>query len=242
MRYVWIASNNIVAGATGPSLTLTREDQGDAITVQVFGQTGTLEAGCTSAWNEVTATAPLKVPFTAAPYIVGTRAVGSTLRVVRNTEWTIWTANTFTYAWYANGVYIPGTVGHTTFKPTLAQKGKRITARVTGSRPGYATASRMTAATAKIAQTSAPTISGIRKIGYTLTAHPGTWTAGTHLVYKWYSDENDYIPGSAGHATLKLTGAMFDKSIRVTVTGSLSGYQTITRSSGITVPVRPRYE
>ena len=62
----------------------------------------------------------------------------------------VWTrGTTLSYAWYANGKAIK----HATAKRltlTKAQKGKRITVKVTGKQAGYTTASKTSARTAKV--------------------------------------------------------------------------------------------
>jgi hypothetical protein len=83
------------------------------------------------------------------PTISGTKRVGYRLTANHGT----WTAGTsFSYAWYANGVYISGSSGptHSTFVLTGAQRGKTITVRVTGKKAGYTTLTRVSAATVKI--------------------------------------------------------------------------------------------
>lgn len=93
----------------------------------------------------------------------------------------------------------------------------------------------MSAKTAKIALTATPTISGTLRVGYTLTAHHNTWTTGTAFAYRWYAS-GAAITG-ATHSTFKLTSAQRGKTITVKVTGSLSGYQTITRTSAATAKI-----
>jgi hypothetical protein len=166
--------------------------------------------------------------------VTGIAAVGLTLTAKRGS----WTAGTaFSYAWYANGVYISGTFGatHSTFKLTSAQKGKQISVKVIGTKSGYATATRISARTAKVALTALPTITGVKRVGYALTAHPGTWTAGTRFAYRWYA--NGIAITGATHATFKLTSAQRGKTIKVAVTGVLSGYATVTRVSAATTKV-----
>ena len=70
-------------------------------------------------------------------------------------------------------------------------------------------------------------------MGYTLTANAGTWTPGAALAYQWYAN------GSAlgGGASLKLTAAHQGKKITVRVTGSLSGYVTVSHTSRATASV-----
>ncbi|MFF2387522.1 carboxypeptidase regulatory-like domain-containing protein, partial [Agromyces sp. NPDC058104] len=122
-----------------------------------------------------------------------------------------------------------------TFKLTSAQAGKAITVAVKGALSGYATVSKTSAATAKVATTATPTISGTVKVGSTLTAKPGTWTTGTTFTYQWYA-AGTAITGATG-STFTPTTTHKGKTITVKVTGALSGYPTIAKTSAATVPV-----
>ena len=78
----------------------------------------------------------------------------------------------------------------------------------------------------------APSISGTKKVGRTLTAVPHSWTPGTSLRYQWYA-------GSAAiryatHRTYKLPNAAKGKRIRVKVTGRKAGYTTAAKYSART--------
>jgi beta-glucosidase-like glycosyl hydrolase len=70
----------------------------------------------------------------ATPKIKGTAKVGKTLKVTKGS----WTAGAkFTYRWYAGGKAIKGAT-KASLKLKAAQKGKKITVRVTGKLAGYA--------------------------------------------------------------------------------------------------------
>jgi hypothetical protein len=82
----------------------------------------------------------------AKPVIHGTPEVGEML-TVRHGHWSRGT--TFSYTWYAG----PKAIKHQTSATLMlakAQRGLRIRVRVTGTRPGYATASRTSARTRKV--------------------------------------------------------------------------------------------
>lgn len=83
-----------------------------------------------------------------------------------------------------------------------------------------------------------PTITGTLYVGYKLTAHPGTWTSGTTLTYRWYAN-GSYISGSTSRSsTFTLTSAQRWKYITVKVTGTKTGYTTVTRASKATGQIR----
>ena len=83
--------------------------------------------------------------------------------------------------------------------------------------------------------TSTPTISGTPRVGHTLTAHPGTWTAGTSFTYRWYAAGKP-IPGATQNA-LTLNHHQRGKKIKVAVTGTKTGYRTVTTTSTAIGPV-----
>jgi hypothetical protein len=80
------------------------------------------------------------------PVITGTRAAGRTL-AVRTGSWSPGTG--LKYRWYRSGQPIKKAT-HKTYKLVAADRGKTIKVRVTGSKPGYTTAPRYSAATSRI--------------------------------------------------------------------------------------------
>lgn len=81
-----------------------------------------------------------------------------------------------------------------------------------------------------------PHISGIAKVGSTLTVKAGTWHPGTvSLTYQW-SRGGVQIVGATG-STYTLTNADVNSAITVTVTGTESGYTTDSVTSAPTIEV-----
>ncbi|UOQ88482.1 hypothetical protein MUN74_14550 [Agromyces endophyticus] len=223
--YKWFASGVAISGATASTYKLTSAQAGKTISVVVTGTVG----GNIRAIKQSAATA--KVATVATPTISGTAAVGSTLTAKPGT----WTSGTvFSYQWYASGTAITGATA-STFKLTSAQAGKTVTVTVKGALSGYTTVSKSSAATAKVATVATPTISGTAAVGSTLTAKPGTWTTGTTFSYQWYAS-GTAISGATS-STFKLTSLQKGKTITVKVTGSLSGYPTIAKTSAATAAV-----
>ena len=91
--------------------------------------------------------APGTLSPTPKPKIKGTPEVGKKL-TAKPGAWGPG-AVTKTYKWFANGKAIPGATGK---KLTLkaAQAGKKITVKVTGTKPGYTKVTRTSAATVKV--------------------------------------------------------------------------------------------
>ena len=142
--YTWSVDGSPVAGATGATYRPRPADLGKAVHVAVTGsKPGYPDVTTTSTDTAVVGRGVLS---TSKPTILGLTKVGKKLTAVAG----VWTrGTTLGYAWFANGKAIK----HATAKRltlTKAQKGKRITVKVTGKQAGYTTASKTSARTAKI--------------------------------------------------------------------------------------------
>ncbi|MEU1972179.1 carboxypeptidase regulatory-like domain-containing protein [Microbacterium sp. NPDC019599] len=224
--YQWYANGAAISGATGQAYTVTSSQRDKQFAVKVTGR----QAGFTSVAKTSAATS--RVTTAATPSISGTLAVGSKLTAKPNT-WTSGVA--FSYQWYANGAAISGATGQT-FVPGSAQRGTQLTVKVTGRKSGYGTVAKVSAPSKPIATVSTPGIAGSAVVGATLTAKPGTWTSGTTFTYQWFVSGTS-ISGATG-STFRVTRGHVNKTITVKVTGALSGYQTIARTSAATSAVR----
>lgn len=82
-------------------------------------------------------------------------------------------------------------------------------------------------------QSTAPVISGTVAVGSRLSVTLGTWTTGAAFTYDWY------VGGAVvSHGTTFTPRAVdVGSSIRVAITGSRFGYQTVRRESTLTAPV-----
>lgn len=238
--YKWLAEGTAITGATAKTYVPTAAEVGKRIQVTVTGsKAGYLTTFATSQATAAVAPAvAVPVANTVAPTISGTPKVGQTLTVSPGT----WTPAgvTFTYQWLADGVAITGATG-TSFTPGTARAGKKLSVAVTGSKPGYTSATVTTAETAPLAQLpqlgyATPTITGTAKVGQTLTANEGTWTPdGITFTYQWYSE--GVLVSGATAKTYVPTAADVGKRIQVRVTGAKSGYLTTFATSAPTVKV-----
>lgn len=223
--FQWYADGVAVSGATAATFTLTTAQANKKMTVRVT----TTKAGHATA--TFTSTPGFKVILTGALYVSGTRAVGSTLTAVTGT----WTPNTtFTYRWFADGVAISGATGRT-YTATAATANKKLTVAVRGTANGYSNATRTSPSTAKIATAPIPKISGTLKVASTLEATAGTWSPGTTLTYQWYA--NGVAITNANGTSFKLTSAQRGKTITVRVTGTATGYNSISRTTAATAKI-----
>jgi hypothetical protein len=173
------------------------------------------------------------------PAVKGTAKVGSTLTATPGTWGPSGVA--LKYQWKANGVAITGATA-TTFKLTATQVGKTLTFSVTGTKTGYIAATKTSAATGTVMALNpvltspTPKITGTVKVGYTLTAVPGTWgPAPVTLKYQWKANGVAITGATAG--TYKPSAAVVGKTISVTVTGSKAGYNTAAKTSALTARV-----
>ncbi len=233
--YQWKADGVALSGATASTYTPSSATLGKKISVTVSGG----KTGYTGASRTSVATAAVVAGTFAAvtPTITGTAKVGSTLTAVPG-EWGP-APVAFTYQWKANGTALSGATG-STYRPSAATLGKTITVTVSGTKAGYTSATRTSAATAAVASGTltavTPKITGTAKVGSTLTATAGTWgPAPVALTYQWKA--NGTAISGATATTYKPTSATVGKTITVTVTGKKTAYTTATRTSTATAAV-----
>jgi serine protease len=233
LSFQWYRSGVASLAATGSTYTVGAADLGHALTVSATGTRDgyaplTVGSTPTPAVVPGTLTAPI-------PLIGGTRKVGYTLTAAPGA----WSAGTaLKYQWYRSGVAISGA---TASRYTLGayDQGKTMRVRVTGTRVGYTTLSKDSASTTAVATGSltagTPWISGYPRAGYTLTANPGAWTAGSTLRYQWY--RSGVAIAGATAKTYRLVAADRYDTIKFRVVGSKAGYNTVTKYSGPSIRI-----
>lgn len=226
--YQWRRNGQMISGATKPTYTPTGADAGKTLTVSVVGTAdGRTPTTTESAKTPVVAVGDLTA---STPKISGTVRVGSTLRALAGS----WTSGTrFTYQWYANGTAISGATGFS-FTPTATQRLKTLKVRITGSRTGYAPASRTSATSAAVASgvfsQSAPVIIGQAAPGSKLTlSRPPSTPAATSAAYRWKLDGRS-ITGATG-SSITVRSSWRGHNITVSATVKKSGYTTKTVTS-----------
>jgi len=223
-----------IDGAADEEYTLTGDDEGARIRVVV---TGTNDAGSTTAFSDLTAPIdpePVSPPEnTDAPTVSGSIGVGAVLAADDGT----WTGNptpTYTYQWQRcdeTGVYCTDISGadDPTYTQTRDDVGFRIRVKVTGSNSegeSSAFSDPTETVTAPPANTTPPSISGDPKVGETLTADPGEWSAypDPEFSYQWQrcdADGNNCVDiDGATDNEYTATDADTGKKLRVKVTAS----------------------
>jgi subtilisin family serine protease len=161
-----------------------------------------------------------------APKVSGLAVVGETLRASID----FWDEQvSFDVNWFSNGTLVSS--GSDQYRIQKSDHNKRITFSVTGSRENFSTLSRTSAptaaVTARFSRAPNPTVSGTMKVGNTLTASAGSWSASPAFSYQWLRN-NTAIPG-AKSKTYKLQPADFGARVSVRVTGNKRGYHTESR-------------
>jgi hypothetical protein len=226
----WSPSYRWVVGGVPQQDTMWGGISPLALTSSMVGQRITLRmtAYLDGASLQVTATGPVVLAGTVTgttPTISGTAKVGSTLTASPGT----WgpAPVTLAYQWYRSGTAISGATA-STYKLTTTDQTKTITVKVTGTKSGYTTAARTSAATTAVLGSftaPTPTLSGTQKVGYTLTANPGTWSPTPSTpTYQWYRS-GTAISGATAK-TYKLTSTDKGTYVKVRVAGARSGYLT----------------
>lgn len=234
LNYQWYCGGSAIKGATKTSYLLVGTDAGKRITVKV---TGTKTGYATVAKTSKATAAITKAKLTSStPKITGTKTVGHKLKAATG-KWT--SGTTLKYQWYRSGSAIKGAT-KASHALVGADAGKRITVKVTGTKTGYTTVAKISSRTTAIAKgslaSSSPKITGTTKVGNKLKATAGKWTSGTKLKYQWYRGGSG-IKGATGKS-YKLPKSTRRYAIKVKVTGSKSGYVSVTKTSKSTAKIR----
>lgn len=145
--YQWNADGEPIADATKSSYKIAPELVGKKITVTVTGAKAnyTTVTKASKATKKVAALTFSKKP---APKIKGKAVVGNVL-TAKPGSWSPKSGTTFSYGWYAAGQPIEGATD-LTFTLTEEHLGKKITFKVTATKPGYKTVTKTAKATAKV--------------------------------------------------------------------------------------------
>lgn len=229
LSYQWFADDEFIDGATAATFTPGVEQLDAVITVAVTGEKPGYTA-VTRTSDPTDAITEGDLVATPTPLITGQAKARAVLTAVAGA----WDAGvTLAYQWYADGEPVDGATSET-FTPSLDDIESVLTVRVTGTRFGYVTVSKTSAATSAIATAAFelspdPTVGGESKVAVELTADAGTWDDGARLSYQWFAG---YLPIEGADAESFTPGvAELGATITVSVTATKDGYDTTTRSS-----------
>ncbi|MFL6088824.1 MAG: carboxypeptidase regulatory-like domain-containing protein [Aeromicrobium sp.] len=241
--YVWKAGGTAISGATSKTYVPVAGDVGKTITVTVTAKKSGLTNGtATSSPTPAVAAADASVlSNTSAPTISGTPKVGQTLTANDGT-WSS-TPDSYTYVWRAGGTVVSGATSKT-YSPVAGDVGKTITVEVTAKKSGFTDGTAASSPTAAVqaadgsvlSNTAAPTISGTAKVGQTLTANEGAWSATPDsFTYVWKAGGTT-ISGATSKTYVPVAGDV-GKTITVTVTAKKTGFNDGTATSAPTAAV-----
>ncbi|MEW1628926.1 hypothetical protein AB0387_16170 [Streptomyces sp. NPDC089173] len=146
--YQWKADGTAIAGARGATYTVPAQLLGKTVTVTVTAAlTGHSSASATSAAVKVAKGDAPKA--TARPVISGKAKVGAKLTAGAG-KWSL-KPTSYSYQWYANGKAISKATG-VTLTLKAAQRGKKITVKVTAHRTGHTSGASTSTATKAVAR------------------------------------------------------------------------------------------
>jgi len=236
VSYQWKAGTTLV-GSNQPTYTPTPADYNKKITVTVTGASPNL------AWSAPAVSNPshpiARATITKHSLVVtGHRNVGQEL-TVSTQDWGP-APVALTYQWYRNGKAI-GHATAATYKQTSSDRGRRIDAKVIGTKAGYTTTSTITATHTLtgytlLSATPVPTISGDATVGQKLTATAGDWAPATvSLSYQW--KVGGKAIAKATRSTFTIPTSYVGKVITVTVTGRKTNYAAAAVTSTPTAPI-----
>jgi len=178
--------------------------------------------------------------FTSAPRpkVVGTARVGRTL-TARAGTWR--PAAKVSYRWLRDGRPVPGATREA-YTLKAADKGRKVSVRVTARRTGYAATTKVSA-TRKVAAgrfTSAPRpkVVGTARVGRRLTARVGTWRPAAKVSYQWLRSGRK-ITGATS-PRYRVRAADKGRRISVRVTAVRAGFARAAVTSRATAVVRAR--
>lgn len=238
--YQWYRGTSTISGATAATYRTTSTDLGKQIRVRVTYKrsgyvsvsrysafTGAIEPGIIAVTPKLDDTTPV---------------VGQVLKITDATSIGSWNPSdaTAAYQWYRDTTAIPGAT-EATYEVQSADVGKAIKVKVTGSKDGYASVAKTSAASSDVAKGTfttkpVPTIEGELTVGSTLTAVHGDWSpAPTSFTYAWYRS-GTAITGQAA-STYTVVAADAGRTITVKVTAVRSGFTSASATSaGVLIP------
>ena len=233
--YQWLANNQLISGATSTTLRLSPELVGSRISLSVTGSKAGI-ATTTRTSSQTAAVLGLTQTASGTQTISGTATVGQTLTA----NLSIWHPDTtHTFVWYRGSAVISG-ANQSTYTLTPTDLNQTIRVAVTGFRVGYnpltLSSAATTAVTGAFLLAPDPQITGTAAVGSTLTASTGIWSPTPRFTYQWLRDGTN-ISGATSR-TYVLTSADFGRSISFTLTATLIGYPTGSKTSASVGPVQ----
>lgn len=230
LGYQWLRDGQPIDDADLAHYTPTQDDFGRSLTVEVTGVADGLDQTSVLTAAVIVASGSMD-PGTVT--VTGALVVGSTLTATPEA----WNRDsTFEYQWQRQGQDIAGATERE-YTLTSADRGQQIRVELTVTLTGYDQVVDHSKAVLVPATLTAPTprISGTARVDGKLTAVTGTWTAGATLSYQWYVGGSRVTGATSSSFTPR--PADVGKPVTVRVTGSLTGYPSVSKSSAATKDV-----
>jgi uncharacterized protein YjbI with pentapeptide repeats len=230
VSYIWLRNGKAISTALDDtSYQLALEDFRAKVSVQV---TVKLDGYKT----ELLISQPVNVlpgflKSVSVPTVSGSAVVGGFLSASAG----VWDQGVaFQYQWLRDGSVITGATG-STYVPVVADFGRNVSVQVTGSLTGFDSVSKVSAVqligAGKLALAPVPTVSGSAVVGGSLSASAGVWNQGVAFQYQWLRD-GSVIPGATGSVYVPVV-ADFGRNVSVQVTGSLTGFDSVSKVSSV---------
>ena len=226
LSFQWLRDGADILMATGLSYALTSDDYGHSISFRVVG-----EAVGYSTATQVSASKLVGLgafTLSSTPTVTGNYSTGSTLQA----EAGAWDSSArLTYQWMRDGIPIDG-ANSVNFQTTSNDYGHELAVQVTGDAPGYLKVSKVsTSQTIQMGtiHSEVPTITGLATVGSTVYASAAGWSSDASFDYQWLID-GEPVAGATLDSYL-ISSSDFGKQLSVRVTGSGSGYLSVTKVS-----------
>jgi len=232
LSYRWLRNGKAIAGADNVTYTLTADDAGTILVVEVTGS----KPGYDSQFRNSTPVFVSEGSLTAnspatAPTING-RVQTDQVVTVNAGAWP--EGVTLSYRWLRDGQPITGATG-SRYRISGSDAGHGLTVQVFANKTGYTTViatSPVTVVAQGTLTSSRPHIRGTAKVGKKLRVTRGNWSTGVRFSYRWRANGKNIA--KATHATLTLTKKLRGKKISVKVTATKTGYSTVIKTSKTT--------
>jgi surface antigen len=233
----WLRGGQPIAGASSTSYTLVPADMGAVIT---FAVTSTTRGYLLTKRVSAPTGTVIGLPLSAAPIptISGRAAIGQALTAATG-SWAPGPVG-LSYQWLRNGAPISG-ASAAVYSVTASDVNAALSVRVTGAKSGYSSATQTSISTVKVpplvfSASPAPTISGISRVGQSLTAALSGWSpAPAATTFQW-KRAGTVIPGATAQS-YTLAPHDVGQVITVSTSSAKPGFTSVTTSSAGTAKV-----
>lgn len=246
LAYQWIRGSSVIDGATGSTYAVQPADVGSALKVAVTGTADGVAAVSKTSAATLVVTKALLAP-TPLPVVSDTTPVTDQVLVADSGSWGPEPV-ALAHQWYrVSSTGIATAISGATqasYPVRSGDVGYRLKVKVTGAKPGYASASKYSALTYAVASARFTTVPvpmladvGTPRVGKKLTAAPGEFVpVQSRFAYQWYRGTTAIL-GATG-ATYTLASADKGQRIKVRVKAYRTGYTTVTQYTTPTAAVQ----